>query len=274
MKTLYLVRHAKAVSRDLDVPDFERSLEKVGRKDAKNMAQRLKEEGMVPDLFISSPANRALETAHLFAKQLGYPVQKILLKDAIYDDPTADKLLEIVREVDEKHSSVVLFGHNPSFNEFASYLLRDFEKDIPTCGVVAIDFAKNIWKKISRGGGVLKFFGSPGDDLKKSGAYKKIRKDLEAKILQQLEDTLKEPDIRAEKKITRSVKNLAKKVVKVLKAREVGGVEGADTPRREASPTEVTGNPSGSETTEPTEPNPAKPRSRRIKKAQKPRNEG
>ena len=96
MKTLYLVRHAKAISQELGVNDFKRSLSKQGRDDAVAMSKRLWKKGIAPDLLLSSPADRALETAHIFAEQFDYPVQRILLKDEIYDED-ADVVRELLK---------------------------------------------------------------------------------------------------------------------------------------------------------------------------------
>lgn len=46
MKTLYLIRHSKSSWDDPDLGDFERPLNKRGKKDAPNMAKRLKEKGL------------------------------------------------------------------------------------------------------------------------------------------------------------------------------------------------------------------------------------
>ena len=45
MKTLFLVRHSKAVSRKANLPDFRRTLVKAGEKKSMNMAKKLKKEG-------------------------------------------------------------------------------------------------------------------------------------------------------------------------------------------------------------------------------------
>lgn len=73
MKTIYFVRHAKAIHDDI-TPDFERGLEARGKNDALLMATRLKARGITPQKIISSPAKRTLKTAKIFAKTLG--VQK------------------------------------------------------------------------------------------------------------------------------------------------------------------------------------------------------
>ena len=77
MKTLYLVRHAKSSWKYPNLDDFERPLNKRGRKNAPFMGRILKKLKAVPDLVISSPANRAATTARIIADMIDYPLEKI-----------------------------------------------------------------------------------------------------------------------------------------------------------------------------------------------------
>ena len=70
MKTLYIVRHAKSSWDNLSIDDFDRPLNKKGLKDAPKMAKHFADTYQRPDLIISSPARRALETAENFAEKL------------------------------------------------------------------------------------------------------------------------------------------------------------------------------------------------------------
>ena len=54
VKRLYLIRHAKSSWKDPDLDDFDRPLNKRGKTDAPLMGKRLKEQGVKPDLIISS----------------------------------------------------------------------------------------------------------------------------------------------------------------------------------------------------------------------------
>ncbi len=67
MKTIYLVHHAAAGKSKPKSPDRKRALSKKGRKEAIKMAKNLKKNGMLPDLLVSSPAKRAIQTARVFA---------------------------------------------------------------------------------------------------------------------------------------------------------------------------------------------------------------
>src|SRR5690606_6412988 len=70
MKTLFLVRHAKAVPPQPGLPDHDRTLNDRGRRDAPEMGRRIAQRGVLPNLMITSTAARARTTAQLLAAEL------------------------------------------------------------------------------------------------------------------------------------------------------------------------------------------------------------
>ena len=220
MKTLYIVRHAKAVSRILNIPDFERSLVKKGIKDAKLICAQLKIDEIIPELLISSPANRAFDTAKVFAKVLGHPVRNIILEKDIYDSRYS-LLLRLIKKLDDKYKTAMLFGHDPSISEIVMYLTKDFTEYLPKTGMVCINFNVYKWHRISKGKGTLRSIYYPVDIIQKSENYKIIRQELESEILDKLHGIMKEKEIApadAEQKIIKkTAKKLAKKIVLSIK---------------------------------------------------------
>lgn len=180
MKTLVLVRHAKAVDRHKHLSDMERALTLEGEKDAKRTAKRLKAAGVTPQLLISSPANRALETAHIVAGEFGYPVEKIVLKQSAYDAPDAETLLAALRDIENHHDSVVLFGHNPSLSELAGNLMAGCAESLPKSGFVVISIAKDGWRDLLPGDG------TPSDIKSKKSAGPKTAGPSSKELRQQL----------------------------------------------------------------------------------------
>ena len=67
MKRLYIVRHAKSSWKDASLDDFDRPLNKRGKKAAPEMGKRLKKLKVKPDLLLASPAVRAITTAKAIA---------------------------------------------------------------------------------------------------------------------------------------------------------------------------------------------------------------
>ena len=84
MKTIILVRHAKSSWEEPGLSDFDRPLNDRGKKDAPEMAARLKEKKLDVDLFVSSPAKRARRTARFFAEAFGKEKEDIQLVEDLY----------------------------------------------------------------------------------------------------------------------------------------------------------------------------------------------
>lgn len=163
-KSLYLVRHAKS---DWSIPgrkDFDRDLNTRGINDAPKMGGKLAELGVSPGLIISSPAVRAKATAEYIAEQLGYDTEKIDFNEEIYE-ASLRTMLSIINNSDEQCNSIMMFGHNPGVTYLAEYLTKENLGDIPTCGVVAIEFETETWKEVSGDTGKLKWFIYPKKDL-------------------------------------------------------------------------------------------------------------
>ena len=148
MKRLILVRHAKSSRDDPSLADRERPLNDRGLRDAPKMGARLAKRGIRPDLVLSSPAVRALATARLFAKELDYDTDDIVVDERLYA-ATPDALLEVIRTVDDKPKCVMLFGHNPELSELAHELSGTIG-DLPTCAVVDLSFDIAAWSKVGR----------------------------------------------------------------------------------------------------------------------------
>jgi phosphohistidine phosphatase len=161
MKTVILVRHAKSSWKDSSLRDLDRPLNKRGKRDAPFMGKKLKDRHVVPDLILSSPAKRAKKTATSIAEEIGYPKKKIRYDDKMYHSG-AQVLLEIVRSQDDEHGTIMLFGHNPDFNDLADMLLKQKPGyNIPTTGVFCIRFPVDSWRKVQEGKGETVFFDYP-----------------------------------------------------------------------------------------------------------------
>ena len=74
MKKLLLLRHAKSSWGAADLTDFERPLNERGRRDAPLVGEFIREQGLRPDLVISSPAQRTRETIALVIEAAGIEV--------------------------------------------------------------------------------------------------------------------------------------------------------------------------------------------------------
>jgi phosphohistidine phosphatase len=182
------------------------------------MAKKIKKVGICPDILISSSADRALETAHIFAQRIGYPKKKIMVKDSLYNALKEEALLDIIQNVDNTYHSVMLFGHEPAFSHLAAFLLKDFSEGIPKSGIICIDFRRKTWKGVSKGNGRLKHFDYPRQISK---AYKDKKNELAAEISDTVEKFLQKVDRQSTGKIKKSIEKsslaLAQDFVKAMK---------------------------------------------------------
>ena len=192
MKTVYLVRHARAVSKNKGLPDFERSLVEKGIKETKRIARRFAKSGLKSEAWISSPANRAIETAHLFAEVLDFPIQKIRLEDVVYDSSSGTDLLGVVRQLDGARNSVMLFGHDPTFSAFARLLDERYNDYLPKSGVIGIRFEADSWIGLEPGKGRIEYLDYPWTKTERSRLEKEARRALAEQVTHAVDEALSE----------------------------------------------------------------------------------
>jgi phosphohistidine phosphatase len=165
MRRLIIFRHAKAVPHGA-APDFERALAPRGKDAAAEMGRMMADEQLLPDLALLSPSKRTMQTWELAAPALdGVPVRQ---EAGIYEAP-ADRLLGIVRKVDDKVRTVVLVGHNPGVTDLARALIGHGDRyafarlrtKFVTAGVAVIDFSVDHWADVKPGEGRLDRFVTP-----------------------------------------------------------------------------------------------------------------
>lgn len=121
-RTLILLRHAKSDWTG-SVPDVERPLADRGRGQAPLAGRWLASRAERIDLAVVSPARRARETWELVAAEL--PVAPPARPDDRVYAASAERLLEVVRDLPEDAGTVILVGHNPGMEELASLLAGD-----------------------------------------------------------------------------------------------------------------------------------------------------
>ena len=147
MKTVVIVRHGKSSWDDPFLSDHQRPLAKRGLRDGPKMGVRLAEYGPPIDRVISSSAVRALSTAELVTREMGLPWDEIWIEDGLYH-ATETEMLDLIREQEDYLDGVMLFGHNPGM----TYLVNDLSDldldNLPTCGVVILQFDVESWTEV------------------------------------------------------------------------------------------------------------------------------
>ncbi len=158
MKTLYLIRHAKS-SWSFDLSDHDRPLGKRGRKDVIKMGQHLAANQQKPEVLISSTASRAFYSALHICDQMGIDEGQIRLDKNLYH-AGASEILDIVKGA-PNCDRLAIFGHNPGFTSAANSMANLNFDNVPTCGIVGINFNVKYWKDVRFGEGILAFFYFP-----------------------------------------------------------------------------------------------------------------
>jgi phosphohistidine phosphatase len=156
MKKLLLIRHAKA-EKDTSVKDIERPLKYTGIQDARFMAERLKENSLIPQLIITSPALRTKTTAEIFTDHLLLP--EPVTEKAIYE-ASQQTLLRVINKFPTQHDFIALVGHNPGISQILYYLTGE-EREVHTSTVALVEFETDDWKAISGDTGKLVYYSSP-----------------------------------------------------------------------------------------------------------------
>jgi phosphohistidine phosphatase len=161
MKKIIFVRHGRAEDGSFGISDFERSLTTKGKIICREMALRFRGYESSPQLIITSPAFRALETALIFAAECGIKPDDVRLNNDLYFKADMKYLLEMLALLDDNIDTVTLFGHNPSFTEFADRLCSNGCEFMTKTSIVCISFKAVNWKEIKFGSGKLEYFLKP-----------------------------------------------------------------------------------------------------------------
>ena len=160
MRTLYLCRHAKSSWADDGQDDFDRPLNERGLHDAPMMARLFRERGEPVDRIVSSDANRALTTARAFARELHLADDRFVQEPHLYH-ANVSTIARVVNALPDSVQRAVLFGHNPGFTAAVEHFSSEDIGNLPTCGMVRIDFTVGEWRQVMRDLGTLTWFDYP-----------------------------------------------------------------------------------------------------------------
>jgi phosphohistidine phosphatase len=123
VKKLILMRHAKSDWQTGANNDFDRPLNKRGRRAAVEIGALLKKRLKPPDLVISSPALRARQTVERVFLQTGWRLDRLRFDESVYLAGAA-RLLELCT-AESQCDSLMLVGHNPGLEDLLLTLCGD-----------------------------------------------------------------------------------------------------------------------------------------------------
>jgi phosphohistidine phosphatase len=171
MRRLMLLRHAKTENDAPSGRDEDRRLDERGRKDAAEIGGFIASHPPFPDSALVSPAVRAHQTWELAWAAMKDRVPELhveLVPDIYGADP--GQLLQCIRDASAADPQrLLVVGHNPGMHELALALTdggdeagrRALADNLPTSGLVILEFATDDWNDVAFRRGKLVFFVSP-----------------------------------------------------------------------------------------------------------------
>ena len=162
MKSLLLMRHAKASPSDAGVADVDRSLAEEGRVAAKRIGQFLQTKKLTVDTVLSSSATRARETAAAVLLAAGMTLE-VHPDQRLYEAGPL-RLLEVISELRDDINTVLLVGHNPALEDLLQILTGRADHMSP--GTIArIDLNDSTWSQAVKENGTLQWIVRPKELL-------------------------------------------------------------------------------------------------------------
>ncbi len=145
MKTLMILRHAKAQPLEEGQADHDRPLAPRGEKEAPRIGRWLKEQQLTPDMIVSSSAVRAQATAHLVAQACEYEKELQISKELYLATPAT--YVQVIHEVGDDVDRMLVVGHNPTLDELL-YLLCGNHDGFPTGGLAIVQLEVSRWDEV------------------------------------------------------------------------------------------------------------------------------
>lgn len=149
MKNIYLIRHSFANEGIEGQSDFERTLSEKGMEKLVAMKSVYQEIPNKNSVFLCSPSARTKATAEFIANEIGYPVNHIQYINDSYNAELED-LIYMVEDVDLSAENCIFVGHNPSIEQFASYIDSNFSETFKPGDVHRFISDQEYWHKILR----------------------------------------------------------------------------------------------------------------------------
>jgi phosphohistidine phosphatase len=152
VKRLLLMRHAKSSWADERFADHDRPLNERGRNSVPVMAALLAEQGLRPDLILSSTALRARDTAFAVAEAFEWSPEVRLSRRLYLAEPAA--ILARIAEVSAGIECLLVAGHNPGMEDLVSDLANQRER-MPTAAIAKFTVDANDWTQLRSNGAEL-----------------------------------------------------------------------------------------------------------------------
>lgn len=143
MKTLLILRHAKSSWDHPELADHDRPLNRRGFRDAPRMGRLLARRDVVPELILTSTANRARTTAELVAEASGFAGTFEEVPTLYHAGP--ETYFEVVRASAGDEDRVMVVGHNPGIQRLVAWLGGADER-MPTAALAHVEIDVDGWE--------------------------------------------------------------------------------------------------------------------------------
>jgi phosphohistidine phosphatase len=122
---LYIVRHGIAIDREdpKSPSDPERYLTSDGLKKTREVARGFAALKISPDVFISSPYVRAMQTAEIFAEETKFAKSKIRQTELLLPGAEPSAFFRELQRTSRTEESAICFGHAPHLDELIAFAL-------------------------------------------------------------------------------------------------------------------------------------------------------
>jgi phosphohistidine phosphatase len=145
MKTVLILRHAKSSWSNPGLADFDRPLNKRGKRDAPRMGAWLDAQELIPDLILSSPARRARKTAQAVSEYSSYDGEIETVPDFYPGDPYT--FIDTLMSIPDEYQSVMIVAHNPGLEELL-YALSGESARMPTSSLAQVELPLDLWRDL------------------------------------------------------------------------------------------------------------------------------
>jgi len=146
-KTLLILRHAKSSWKNEKLKDFDRPLKRRGEESAKLIGKVLMMAELVPQVILSSPAQRAKQTVELVAEESKFKGELKFVESYYMGEP--DDYITALKELPDEIERVMIVGHNPGL-EALLQLLDGKVDSLPTGSLAYLVLDIKHWADLTK----------------------------------------------------------------------------------------------------------------------------
>jgi phosphohistidine phosphatase len=154
MKTLLVLRHAKASQDASFAVDFDRPLKLRGRRQSLDLGRMVRARDLTFDAIVASPAIRVVETITGVMEGAGVRFEPVY--DRRLYNASPETLLEVVREAGDKVERLLIVGHNPGLQHLLLHLAEEdrdglrgeVASSFPTAALAELRLSVEHWRDV------------------------------------------------------------------------------------------------------------------------------